>query len=70
MREERIGLVLTSPADLQLQPESIVQPDVFVVPRDEGVDRQDTLTWAGITSLLLAVEVSSPPVPAHRFVSM
>jgi Uma2 family endonuclease len=60
MEQERIGIVLTSPADLQLQPESIVQPDVFVVPRHEGVDREDKFTWAEITALLLVVEVISP----------
>ncbi len=60
MQEEPLGIVLTSPADLQLQPESIVQPDVFVVPRHEPVDREDRFTWAEITALLLVVEVISP----------
>src|SRR5688572_9594228 len=30
----RVGLALASPADLELQPESITQPDVFVVPAE------------------------------------
>ena len=60
MKQEPIGVVLSSPADIELQAESIVQPDVFVVPRHEGVDREGRFTWAEITSLLLAVEVISP----------
>jgi Uma2 family endonuclease len=54
-----VGIVLTSPADLELQPDSIVQPDVFVVPRrDQPLDHD--FTWADVGSLLLAVEVISP----------
>lgn len=60
LRNEPVGVVLTSPADLALQPESIVQPDVFVVPNREGVERAGKFTWAEITSLLLTVEVISP----------
>lgn len=59
-RDEPVGVALTSPADLTLQPESIVQPDVFVVPRHEEVEREGKFSWAEITSLLLTVEVISP----------
>jgi Uma2 family endonuclease len=51
-----IGEVLLSPADLELKPETILQPDVFVVPL--GHIPQDT--WATVKALLLAVEVLSP----------
>ena len=60
LKREPVGVVLTSPADIALQPESIVQPDVFVVPNRGGVEREGKFTWAEITSLLLTVEVISP----------
>ena len=50
-----LGRVLTSPADLELEPGVVVQPDVFVVPA--GVRPR---SWADVRSLLLAVEVLSP----------
>jgi Uma2 family endonuclease len=53
-----IGETLMSPADLELEPEGLVQPDVFVVPPSLGgsVPR----AWTDVTSLMLAVEVLSP----------
>lgn len=51
-----LGLVLGAPADLELEPDTIVQPDLFVVPAALGQPRN----WEDITSLLLAVEVLSP----------
>ncbi len=44
--------VLCSPADIELDPRTLVQPDLFVVP--PGRD------WTDIEHLLLAVEVLSP----------
>jgi Uma2 family endonuclease len=55
----RVGDALVSPADIALQPESIMQPDVFVVP-EELLPTNGTFTWSMVTSLLLAVEVVSP----------
>jgi Uma2 family endonuclease len=52
-----LGEVLPSPADLELEPETIVQPDVFVVPSSAGPLRE---SWSVVRSLLLAVEVLSP----------
>jgi Uma2 family endonuclease len=54
---ERLGVVLTSPADLELEPENITQPDVFVVPSSAGVLSRE---WTDVKALLLAVEVLSP----------
>lgn len=54
---ERCGLVMISPADLELSAESIVQPDIFITPRFDGGPPSD---WGAVTSLLLAVEVLSP----------
>ena len=51
------GHVFTSPADIELDPHTLVQPDVFVAPSIEGRRPRD---WAEITGLLLAVEVLSP----------
>ena len=52
-----LGYVLASPADLELEPESIVQPDLFVIPAGE---ERPTTSWAVVRRLLLAVEVLSP----------
>ncbi len=53
-----IGKVTFSPADVELEPDTLVQPDVFVVPRDAtGALPRD---WHEIRGLLLAVEVLSP----------
>lgn len=54
-----IGVVLVSPADVELEPESIMQPDVFVVPRSL-IPSDQPMEWPHVTALLLAVEVLSP----------
>jgi Uma2 family endonuclease len=65
---EPVGIVLMSPADLELVPETITQPDVFVVPADTRVTGE-LLEWPDVKSLLLAVEVLSPSsVQADRVV--
>ena len=56
LRVQPVGVVLTAPADISWGPDVLVQPDVFVVPRDEA----RTLDWTGIRTLLLAAEVLSP----------
>lgn len=59
-----VGLVLASPADISWGPDTLVQPDVFVVRLDEA----RTLDWARLKTLLLAIEVLSPSsVRADRF---
>jgi Uma2 family endonuclease len=59
LRHEPIGVVVTSPADLELLPGTITQPDVFVIPSDTRI-AGDTLQWSDVRHLLLAVEVLSP----------
>jgi Uma2 family endonuclease len=49
--------VLQSPADIELEADSIVQPDVFVFPRAAG---QTVSGWADARRLLLAIEILSP----------
>lgn len=58
-KREDIGIALTSPADIELAPESIMQPDVFVVPNDV-MPNDEPLSWPHVRSLLLAIEVLSP----------
>ena len=53
------GYAMLSPADLELEPGSINQPDVFVVPALIDV-AGDRLQWSDVKSILLAVEVLSP----------
>lgn len=49
--------VFLSPADLELVPDTIVQPDLFVAPVAAGATVAE---WRDIRTLLLAVEVVSP----------
>lgn len=52
-----VGEVLTSPADIELDPKTLVQPDVFVVPIELGKKPRH---WRDVRGLLLAVEILSP----------
>ena len=64
LARERVGHVLPSPADISWSDETLVQPDVFVVPIEDA----RTLDWARMKTLLLAVEVLSPATArADRF---
>jgi Uma2 family endonuclease len=57
VRGEELGLVIMSPSDIQLEPETITQPDVFAVP---AIFSKGLREWHTVKSLLLAVEVISP----------
>jgi Uma2 family endonuclease len=59
VKAERLGVVLTSPSDVELEPESITQPDVFVVPSGTFPETEFA-SWKQVTRLLLAIEVLSP----------
>lgn len=56
VRSNRLGLLLMSPSALELERDTVVQPDLFVVPVADARPRQ----WSEVTGLLLAVEVLSP----------
>jgi Uma2 family endonuclease len=56
LQQELVGEVVMAPADISWGRHVLVQPDVFVVPREEA----RTLNWAEIRTLLLAAEVLSP----------
>lgn len=49
--------VFTSPADVVLDPRTLVQPDIFVVRRTPG---QRLERWADVGVPLLAIEILSP----------
>jgi Uma2 family endonuclease len=58
------GQVFTAPADISWSDDTLVQPDVFVVPLEQA----RTLDWLHMKTLLLAVEVLSPSsARADRF---
>lgn len=59
VQQERLGVALMSPADIELRPESIMQPDVFVVP-NECIPADPPMRWSHVDRLLLAAEVLSP----------
>jgi len=64
LEAQPVGEALVSPADISWGQETLVQPDVFVVPLDQA----RTLDWRQMQTLLLAVEVLSPSTArADRF---
>ncbi|HET8622563.1 MAG TPA: Uma2 family endonuclease [Gemmatimonadales bacterium] len=52
-----LGSVLPSPADIEFDERTLVQPDLFVAPLVEG---RRARNWKQIRQLLLAIEVLSP----------
>jgi Uma2 family endonuclease len=64
LRSYRVGHLIASPADISWGSDTLVQPDLFVVP----VEQARTLEWTAMRSLLLAIEVLSPSsARADRF---
>ena len=55
VREQRLGYVMLSPADLELAPDEISQPDLFVIP-----ELRPPARWADFKRLRLAIEALSP----------
>jgi Uma2 family endonuclease len=60
---ERVGIAIPSPSDVELEPESITQPDIFVVPNAES--HHAMTEGFPVRELLLAVEVLSPSSSRH-----
>jgi Uma2 family endonuclease len=54
---ERLGELFLSPSDIGIQTGTIVQPDLFVIPRDIA---ESAKQWPDVTQLMLIVEVTSP----------
>jgi Uma2 family endonuclease len=64
LKEQPVGHVVVSPADISWAPDTLVQPDVFVVPLAEA----RTLDWHQMRTLLLVAEILSPSsARADRF---
>jgi len=63
LETERVGHVITSPSDVELEPEFITQPDVFVVPMAEW--RRVLSDGPPIRDLLLTIEILSPSSSRH-----
>jgi Uma2 family endonuclease len=56
--QEPVGHVLTSPTDVELEPETVKQPDLYIMPAQEWRRlRRDDLP---VRELLVAIEVLSP----------
>ena len=53
---EGLGKITWSPADISLEPESILQPDLFLIPADQEAKAK---AWSDITTLPLTIEVLS-----------
>lgn len=60
VQREGLGRTLWSPADLELSPDEVSQPDLFVIPTSHVPP-----TWTEITRLVLAVEALSPTTARH-----
>ena len=56
-----VGRVLWSPADISWREDSLVQPDLFVIPQEFAHMEQ----WSDIRSLSLVVECLSPSTARH-----
>jgi Uma2 family endonuclease len=56
VERERLGDVLPSPADVELAPDTISQPDLFVVPSAHA----GAVNWAPVSRIILSIEVVSP----------
>lgn len=62
LRDHPVGRPVVSPADIELEAGTVLQPDVFVVP---ARDVQPHGSWGDVRELLLAVEVLSPGSGRH-----
>lgn len=58
------GLMMHAPADISWSSDTLVQPDIFVVPLEDA----RTLDWTRLRRLLLVIEILSPSTArADRF---
>ena len=57
VRAQRIGELLLSPSDIEFDPRTMVQPDVFVMPLVQGRRQREFNEARG---LVLAIEILSP----------
>lgn len=57
-----IGEVWTSPADIEMRPGTIVQPDIFVASRSPELP---VTAWTDLASIPVVIEVTSPATARH-----
>jgi Uma2 family endonuclease len=57
LKAERLGEAIIAPADVEFAPDTMVEPDLFVVPPIVG---RLPRSWTEVRRLLLVVEVLSP----------
>jgi Uma2 family endonuclease len=57
LKAERLGEAIIAPADVEFAPDTMVEPDLFVVPPIVG---RPPRSWTEVGRLLLVVEVLSP----------
>ena len=62
-REQRVGRLYQSPADLRVALGTVVQPDLFVVPWRPDIARPRH--WSDVTRVRLTIEVLSPSTARH-----
>ena len=62
LEQQQVGEVLTSPCDIELEEESLLQPDLFVLPSAEWRRLGGGLP---VRELILAIEVLSPSSSRH-----
>ena len=62
LRENRLGTMYWSPADISLGEDEVLQPDLFVFRTPAGGPPR---AWGEITSLMLAIEILSPGTERH-----
>ena len=71
LRTHQIGQMIWAPADIALADDTVVEPDLFVVPLVEGRKAQ---SWEDVRRLLVVIEILSPAtaradrtVKRHRY---
>jgi Uma2 family endonuclease len=57
LEAHRIGEIIYAPADVELADDTVVEPDLFVVPPVDGKPPQ---SWEDVGKLLLIIEILSP----------
>ena len=63
LRSTHVGELYASPSDVELEPEFLSQPDLFVLSRDEA--RRVRREGFPVYTLMLAIEVVSPSSGRH-----
>lgn len=62
LRDNRLGTIWWSPADISLGEDEVLQPDLFVFRTSAGGPPR---SWDEITALMLAIEILSPGTERH-----